>query len=119
MHALPGAVPEKPLVNGRAYVGGGISDPLPVEKALSLGADRFLVVLTIPPGAISRKATIVERLATRRYFKDSPGLLEVCDRRNDPLTRSLDLLENLERNNPGSVLVMRPPEQPPGGPDYP
>jgi len=113
--ALPGAVPEKPLVRGEAYVDGGIVDPLPVEKALSCGADRLLVVLTIPPGAISRKTTILERLAMRRYFKDNPGLLDVCDTRNDPLIRALDVLENFERNNPGSVLVIRPKSRLPAG----
>ena len=113
--ALPGAVPEKPFVNGRAYVDGGIVDPLPVAKALDCGADCFLIVLTIPPGATSRKTTIVERLAAGRYFKDNPGLLDVCDARNDPLARALDLLERLERQNPGSVLIIRPGNSLPAG----
>ena len=113
--ALPGAVPEKPFVNGRAYVDGGIVDPLPVEKALSCGADRFLVVLTIPPGAVSKKTTILERLAARRYFDDSPGLLRVFDARNEPLTRALDLLEKLECKDPGSVLAIRPKHRLPAG----
>jgi predicted patatin/cPLA2 family phospholipase len=113
--ALPGAVPEKPLVNGRAYVDGGIVDPLPVGKALKCGADRLLVILTIPPEALSKRTTILERLAARRYFKDNPGLLDVCDKRNDPLTHALDLLEKLELKNPGSVLVVRPKNRLPAG----
>jgi predicted patatin/cPLA2 family phospholipase len=113
--ALPGAVPEKPLVNGRAYVDGGIIDPLPVEKALRCGAGRFLVVLTIPPGAISKKPTFLERLVAKRYFDDSPGLFGVCSTRNEPLQRALDLLEKLEIEKPGSVIVIRPQDRLPAG----
>lgn len=113
--ALPGGVPEIPLVNGRPYVDGGIVDPVPVEKALHCGADRFLVVLTIPPGAVSKKPTTLERLAARRYFEDNPGLFEVCSVRNDPLYRALDLLETLERKNAGSVVVIRPKTALPAG----
>ena len=113
--ALPGAVPEKPVVDGRAYVDGGIIDPLPVEKALHCGADRFLVILTIPPGTVSKKPTTLERLAAKRYFDDSPGLFSVCSTRNDPLHHALDLLKQLDKETPGSVVVIRPQNRLPAG----
>ena len=113
--ALPGAVPEKPLVNGRAYIDGGVVDPLPIEKALQLGADRFLVILTIPPGAVSKKPTLLERMFARQYFRDSPGLLDTCDKRNDRLYEALDLLEKLERKNPESSVILRPKNKLPAG----
>ena len=33
-------------INGRRYLDGGTSDPIPVKKALEDGCDRLVVVLT-------------------------------------------------------------------------
>ena len=45
--AMPGAC--RPYsYRGRRYFDGYLSDPLPIEKALELGADRIVVLLTLP-----------------------------------------------------------------------
>ena len=45
--ALPVAC--KPIeFNGKLYYDGGISDPIPYEKAFSMGADKVIVILTKP-----------------------------------------------------------------------
>jgi predicted patatin/cPLA2 family phospholipase len=113
--ALPGAVPEKPIVDGKTYVDGAVRDALPVAKALRGGADRFLVVLTIPPGTVPKRPTALERLAARQYFRDNPDLRDICFRQKDSLDEALELLGRLEQRIPDSVLVIRPNEKLPAG----
>lgn len=106
--ALPGAVPEKTLINGHFYVDGGIADPVPITKALELGADRLLVILTAPPGIQYRKPGFIERTAARRYFRDNPAVSDICCSRNDPLAACLAQLQKLQTEAPDTVLVVRP-----------
>ena len=49
-------------VQGRLYYDGALGDPVPVEKAFSLGCDRVVVLLTKPEG-VPRSPAKDERLA--------------------------------------------------------
>jgi hypothetical protein len=68
----------------------------------------LLVVLTVPPGPVSKGPTTLEQLAARQYFRNNPDLIDVCLRQKDPLEGALELLGALEENNRESVFVIRP-----------
>ncbi|MGN0078555.1 MAG: patatin family protein [Coriobacteriales bacterium] len=68
--AIPGVC--RPCeVAGRAYFDGALADPVPVEKALSLGCDKVVLLLTRPrdalrvPGADDRLARTIQRAYPR------------------------------------------------------
>lgn len=83
-------------------------DPVPIAKGLELGADRFLIILTVPPGVKARKTGFLERTAASRYFRDRPRLSDICRNGSDPLEACLGQLEKLRTEEPGSVVIIRP-----------
>lgn len=54
-------------INGRKYYDGGVADPVPIDRAFSLGCDKIVLILTRPindkkkPGADSKAATAIKR----------------------------------------------------------
>ena len=57
---------------GRLYVDGGVSDPVPVEKAIELGATEVVLVLTSP---IERRGRARSRFSVfDRFFSSSPAI---------------------------------------------
>lgn len=113
--SLPGAAPERSLIDGHGFIDGAVADPVPISKALELGADRFLVILTVPPDMAPRRPGFVERIVARRYFHDNPGLSDVCCNRDDPLDASLKQLEKLEVEQPDTMVIIRPERRLPAG----
>ncbi len=55
-------------INGRKYYDGGVADPVPIERALSLGCDKIVLILTRPvnekkkPGADGKAAAVLKHL---------------------------------------------------------
>lgn len=86
------------------YLDGGTAAPLPVERALEMGCDRVLTVLT-RERAYRKKP---ERLTYyRRQYKEYPNLVRTLDRRHEIYNRQLARIRELERQ--GKVLVIAPP----------
>ena len=89
---------------GGLYFDGGLSDPIPVEKALEDGCDRVVVILTRPrdafrtPGGDDRPA----KMLGRRY----PEAAKALSRRADVYNRELALCQRLERD--GTVMIVAP-----------
>ena len=54
--ALPGIIPPA-VIQGREYFDGGLANPVPIDKVLSDGNDKVLVVLTRPKD-ISKHAAV-------------------------------------------------------------
>jgi predicted patatin/cPLA2 family phospholipase len=90
--ALPFFYRGRVFYQGRRYVDGGVADPVPIQKALSLGAKELVVVLTSDieargqssPGAVhvlvnrllSPSAAVSEAMTERRYrYKEAAALL--------------------------------------------
>lgn len=99
-----------PLVNkpypvyGHPYFDGGLSDPIPVRKALEQGCEKVVVVLTRPrdfrrsPDGDKR----VARLLVRRY----PRIAEALANRADLYNMQLDMAKKYERE--GKALIVAP-----------
>ena len=90
-------------VGGEPMLDGGISDSIPLERAMSLGYDNNLVVLTRNHGYRKpQKATRVPFFFYRKY----PKVKETISGRNAMYNKQMELVEGMERE--GRVQVLRP-----------
>lgn len=90
-------------VDGEPMLDGGISDSIPLERAMSQGYDNNLVILTRNRGYRKpQKATRVPFFFYRKY----PKIKETISGRNAMYNRQMELVEEMERE--GRVQVLRP-----------
>lgn len=101
--SLPVFSPMVPYRNG-LYLDGGISDPIPVKKAIEDGCDKIIAVLTRERGY--QKTPESFRAVYHAKFRKYPGLVEAMDRRHTVYNDTLRFLEELERE--GRALVIAP-----------
>ena len=91
------------VVNGKKYLDGGIADSIPIEKIMSMGYDKVVVVLTRPMEY--RKEKSGERLP-RMYYRKYPHLAQaICDRYKR-YNQQAELVAKLEGE--GKIFVFRP-----------
>lgn len=91
-------------INGMELLDGGMSDPIPLRKAMADGYRKNVVVLTKPEGYRLKpfKAKWLAKLIYPRF----PGLVEAMVRRYEVYNQSLELVEQLHKA--GQVFVIRP-----------
>ncbi len=90
--------------NGVTYFDGGVSDPIPVRKALELGCDKVVVTLTLPKD-FHKKHKFPKWLypiVVKKYPEIAIKLYDMIDKYN----ADLDYLKALEKQ--GKVLVLSP-----------
>ncbi|MBR4462753.1 MAG: patatin family protein [Erysipelotrichaceae bacterium] len=90
------------------YLDGGILDSIPVQRALDLGYDRILVVLTRKKGNFSslKEAT---KLIFSRLYADYPTFLEKAFQRGVKYREEVALCEKLEAED--KAIIIRPTMQ--------
>lgn len=97
-----------PMVNvdGNVYLDGGIADSIPIKRALEVGNEKIVVVLTRNPGY--RKKPTKRSIAKlyQRYYKKYPNLVKTAINRNVVYNQQLALIEQLE--DEGKIFVIRP-----------
>lgn len=101
--SLPVMFPVK-KINGTPYLDGGVSDPIPVQKAIDDGCDRIITILSREEG-YRKGPEKGGRLAETKYRK----YRDFCDtmrRRPEIYNSQVDLVEELERK--GDIKVIRP-----------
>jgi predicted patatin/cPLA2 family phospholipase len=84
---------------------GGIADSIPVKRAINLGYDNVVVVLTRNKGY--RKPNRKSKIPPFVYSK-YPALREAIAMRNIRYNEQLDYIESLEEQ--GQIIVIRPIE---------
>jgi predicted patatin/cPLA2 family phospholipase len=91
-------------IEGRRYLDGGVSDPIPIERSLSDGNPRNVVVLTRNEGyrMSSQSLGLWSRLALARY----PAIRRAALERGAKYDACLDRLASLEQS--GEAFVLRP-----------
>lgn len=90
-------------VDGVPMLDGGITDSIPLERAISQGFDNNVVVLTRNRGYRKPcKPTKVPFFFYRKY----PNVKEAIRRRNEMYNRQMELVERLE--DEGRLTVLRP-----------
>jgi len=103
--SLPGlALPVE--FKGSKYLDGGVTDSVPIQKAIADGSDKIVVVLT--RDASYNKKPLKGKLLQKIKFREHPKFLEALFNRHNEYNKTLDLIEQLE--NQGKILVIRPSE---------
>lgn len=90
--------------NGGQYLDGGVSAPIPLEKALADGCERLVVILTRPLGY--RKKPQKLRPVYRRLYKEYPAMVKAIELRHLVYNHTLECLRRLEQE--GTAIVVAP-----------
>ena len=104
---LPLLVKTPSLINGRRKFDGGITDPLPVEKAYALGAKKIIVIRTYEK-KFRRKLkpeNYIGALFSRKYPKLRKALLE----HDKTYNRAIDFINNPPHDC--DIVQLCPPEK--------
>ncbi|MBO6138322.1 MAG: patatin family protein [Lachnospiraceae bacterium] len=88
----------------RLYYDGGLSDPIPVKKALSDGCDKLVIVLTRPKNYY--RSPSKDRKVALLLKKKFPKAAAALQNRSRIYNQSLDLALSEERK--GRVLILAP-----------
>lgn len=101
-----------PIVNidGIPYLDGGLADSIPIQRAMDLGNEKIIVVLTRNRGYRKKVVSKAVEKMYRRAYRSYPNLLRTLLRRAPYYNRTLNELENLERE--GKIFVIRPQVKP-------
>ncbi|MBQ9031699.1 MAG: patatin family protein [Parasporobacterium sp.] len=94
------------LIDGIPYFDGGLSDPIPVQRALDLGCDRVVLILTRPKDF--RRDPEKDRFAARVLRRKYPNAARVMSERAHTYNTELDAAMALEQQ--GKVLIVAPDE---------
>ena len=90
-------------IDNKKYLDGGIADSIPVKKAISLGYDKIIVVLTRPITYRKRKS---KNKTLQRPYKEYPNLQKALEVRNENYNKTVEEIIKLEEE--GKILVIRP-----------
>ena len=91
--------------NGQFYLDGGIADSIPIDKIMSMGLDKVIVVLTRPNGYRKKRASVTP---AKVMYKKYPKMIETMKNRYKVYNKSLDEIKFLESE--GDIFVVRPSE---------
>jgi len=91
-------------INQKPYLDGGISDSIPVKKALEDGYEKVVVILTRPRGY--RKKPFRFGALAKRFYQKYPNLVEAIEKRYVIYNETLDFIDKFEKE--GKVFVMSP-----------
>ena len=95
-----------PIVDyqGKRYLDGGTSAPIPVERALEKGCDQIVAVLTRDRSYIKQAEGFGS--VYRRVFRKDPAMIQALDSRHEIYQRSRELLFQLEQQ--GRAVIIAP-----------
>ncbi len=101
--ALPAAC--KPVKHdGFTFFDGGVSDSLPIERALEKGCDKVVVVMSKPKGYVKKPqgGRWFYKIACRKY----PAIVNALDNRHIMYSRELNRLYELEKEGKVFLYMM-------------
>ncbi len=91
-------------IEGQPYLDGGIGDAIPWQRALDMGCDRVVVVLTRPRDFVRRSDTLMPLI--RRTYRQYPNFVAAMQDRGGGDNQSREGMVQLERQ--GKLLVIAP-----------
>ena len=94
-------------IGGAGYLDGGISDSIPIRRAIADGFERNVLVLTQAPGY--RKEPNRALLLIRARYHRYPRLVEAVERRHIQYNETLDFAQ---QEKAGKLFVLRPDVKP-------
>lgn len=92
-------------IDGHFYLDGGLSDSVPIRKALRDGVKKNVVILTRNPG-YRKKVNRQYNRVIRTVYKNYPYLVRTILRRPYKYNKTMELIERLEQK--GHIFVLRP-----------
>lgn len=92
------------VFKGKPYYDGGISDPIPFDKAFEMGCDKVVVILTRPKTAFRKPKSDnrISRFVEMSYPEAARALRVRCDTYNEELSRAIELEKE------GRLLILAP-----------
>lgn len=94
-------------VDGIPYLDGGISDPIPLRRALKEGYKKPVIVLTRAAGYRKKPSRVSERMG-KIFYKEYPQIQKCLRNRFIVYNKTMELIERLEKEK--RVFVFRPSE---------
>lgn len=91
------------VVNNKKYLDGGIADSIPIDKIMSMGFDRIIVVLTRPSDYRKKKTN---QAFPKIYYRKYPNFAKTINERYKKYNEELDKISELEKND--KICVIRP-----------
>lgn len=105
--ALPAAC--KPIeINGQYYYDGGVTDAIPVQKALNDGCDKIIAILSKPRGFVKTPEKM--RFLYTRMCRKYPKTIEALNNRHIMYKACQDKLLELEKE--GKAFIFAPSNPP-------
>lgn len=102
----------KPVwIDGKPCLDGGISDSIPIQKALEDGYEKFVVILT-QPRAFVKEGTRAGRMAKVMY-RSYPVMERLLGERHDNYNKARSLIFELEKE--GRAFIIEPQRKIPAG----
>lgn len=93
-------------VEGKKYLDGGISLPIAYQRALDLGYEKVVVVLTRDHGYRKKPMDLLTRRCYERYFAPLPRLQEALFEVPERYNRMQEEMDRLEAE--GKLFIIRP-----------
>lgn len=101
-----------PMVNidGIPYLDGGLADSVPIQRAMELGNEKIVLILTRNAGYRKKMTTKTVAQMYRRAYKSYPKLARAAIRRNFVYNQTMMQIRKLEEA--GKIFVLRPEHKP-------
>lgn len=93
------------IIDGRPYLDGGVSDPIPIHHVMNLGYNKNILVLTREEGYRKPVTGKPHRLA-RILYHSYPQLIKQLESRNQRYNETMEYLNTLELEQ--KVFIIRP-----------
>lgn len=93
-------------IDGVPYLDGGLSDSVPIQRALKKGEKKVILILTRNKGYRKKKPSIGEAKIFKSAYKKYPNLIKTILRRPYTYNKQMDMIERLEEK--GEIFVLRP-----------
>lgn len=97
-----------PMVNidGIPYLDGGLSDSIPIQRAMETGNDKIVVILTRNPGYRKKMTSKTMAKLYQNAYRKYPNLVRTTIRRNFEYNKVMQMIERLEAE--GKLYIFRP-----------
>ncbi|MBQ8170537.1 MAG: patatin family protein [Oscillospiraceae bacterium] len=96
--------------DGKHYLDGSIADSIPIERALEMGCDKVVIVLTKPEGNVAPTDYRKFKGVINAMYKDYPAFVEACMTRVERYEKNKQLMEKMQRD--GTAYIIRPETTP-------
>lgn len=99
-------VPKPVCIQGKKYLDCGITDSIPIDKMMTMGYDKVVVVLTRLVDYRKKKSN---SFIPKLYYHQYPNLVNAINNRYIVYNRQLDTIERLGEEQ--KIFVIRPTKQ--------